>query len=32
MNSNNPIRRVSVASTGHVEIRPDHEAPLTGAD
>ena len=24
MNSNNPIRRVSVVSTGNVQIRPDH--------
>jgi hypothetical protein len=26
MNTNDPIRRVSVLSTGHVQIRPDHEA------
>ena len=26
MNQNDPIRRVSVVSTGHVQIRPDHLA------
>ena len=26
MNANDPIRRVSVVSTGQVQIRPDHEA------
>ena len=26
MSTNEPIRRVSVLSTGHVQIRPDHEA------
>jgi N-acyl homoserine lactone hydrolase len=26
MSRNDPIRRVSVVSTGHVQIRPDHEA------
>jgi glyoxylase-like metal-dependent hydrolase (beta-lactamase superfamily II) len=26
MNTSDPIRRVSVLSTGHVQIRPDHEA------
>jgi hypothetical protein len=24
MTSNEPVRRVSVVSTGHVQIRPDH--------
>ncbi len=26
MNATDPIRRVSVVSTGQVQIRPDHEA------
>ena len=26
MDANDPIRRVSVVSTGQVQIRPDHEA------
>ena len=32
MNVTDPIRRVSVVSTGQVQIRPDHEAGISPPD